>query len=145
KAAKFWQNRGGFKTRVLGTEKVGQVHFIYQGDTVKLTHFFTAVKPLLIAHVAPIVKNMEKRGGGVRSIELRDKRGELANNYQLHCTFETLDAMGANFINSCLEGFAEKLKEEALTYTAFTEREKNIEIVMGILSNNTPNCLVRAE
>src|SRR5690606_19980938 len=98
-----------------------------------------------IAHVAPIVKNMEKRGGGVRSIELRDKSGELANYYQLHCTFETLDAMGANFINSCLEGFAEKLKEEALTYTAFTEREKNIEIVMGILSNNTPNCLVRAE
>src|SRR5690606_12101924 len=89
KAAKFWQNRGGFKTRVLGTEKVGQVHFIYQGDTVKLTHFFTAVKPLLIAHVAPIVKNMEKRGGGVRSIELRDKSGELANYYQLHCTFET--------------------------------------------------------
>ena len=145
KAAKFWQNRGGFKTRVLGTEKVGQVHFIYQGDTVKLIRFFTVVKPLLIAHVAPIVKNMEKRGGGVRSIELRDKSGELANYYQLHCTFETLDAMGANFINSCLEGFAEKLKEEALTYTAFTEREKNIEIVMGILSNNTPNCLVRAE
>src|SRR5690554_6010840 len=50
KAAKFWQSRGGFRTSVLGTEKVGQVHFIYRGDPVKLTHFFTQVKPLLIPH-----------------------------------------------------------------------------------------------
>src|SRR5690606_17893729 len=136
---------GGFKTTILGTEKVGQVHFMYRGDPDKLTHFFARVKPLLIAHVAPIVKNMEKRGGGIRSIELRDKRADLANYYQLHCTFETLDAMGANFINSCLEGFAETFKSEAIHYEAFTEAEKDIEIVMSILSNNTPNCLVRAE
>lgn len=32
KAAKFWLERGGFKTEILGTEKVGQVHFIYKGD-----------------------------------------------------------------------------------------------------------------
>src|SRR5690606_32638598 len=30
KAAKFWLDRNGFSTRVLGTEKVGQVHFIYK-------------------------------------------------------------------------------------------------------------------
>lgn len=145
KAAKFWQSRGGFRTKVLGTEKVGQVHFIYQGDPAKLTRFFSHIKPLLIAHVAPIVKNMEKRGGGISGIELRDKSAELDDYYQLHCTFETLDAMGANFINSCLEGFSEILKEEALKYGAFSEKEKNIEIVMAILSNNTPDCLVRAE
>ncbi|HUH45899.1 MAG TPA: hydroxymethylglutaryl-CoA reductase, degradative [Arenibacter sp.] len=145
KTAKFWQSRGGFKTTVLGTEKVGQVHFLYPGDPNKLVRFFAQVKPLLITHVAPIVKNMKKRGGGVTSIELRDKRADLPNYYQLHCTFETLDAMGANFINSCLEGFAETLKKEALGYEAFTETEKNIEIIMSILSNNTPNCLARAE
>ena len=32
KSAKFWLERGGFKTEILGTEKVGQVHFIYNGD-----------------------------------------------------------------------------------------------------------------
>ncbi|MDX1328738.1 MAG: hydroxymethylglutaryl-CoA reductase, partial [Arenibacter sp.] len=63
----------------------------------------------------------------------------------LHCTFETLDAMGANFINSCLENFADTLKKEALEYADFTKEERNIEIVMSILSNNIPNCLVRAE
>ncbi|MCM4166930.1 hydroxymethylglutaryl-CoA reductase, degradative [Arenibacter sp. H213] len=145
KAAKFWLNRGGFKTSIIGTEKVGQVHFMYQGDTAKLMRFFNKVKPELIAKVAPIIKNMEKRGGGINNIELRDKSADLANYHQLHCTFETLDAMGANFINSCLESFAETLKEEALRYSEFTESEKRIEIVMSILSNNIPNCLVRAE
>ena len=32
KAAKYWLHRGGFKTEVIGTEKIGQVHFMYSGD-----------------------------------------------------------------------------------------------------------------
>src|SRR5699024_8457918 len=32
KAAKFWEKRGGFKTRVISTVKNGQVHFMYAGD-----------------------------------------------------------------------------------------------------------------
>ena len=145
KAAKFWLERGGFKTTILGTEKIGQVHFIYQGATEKLQEFFELAKPKLIAEVAAITKNMEQRGGGISKIELRDKTSQLENYYQLHCTFETLDAMGANFINSCLEQFAATLKKEAQTYTLFSEQEKDIEIVMSILSNYVPNCLVRAE
>tara|TARA_R110000764_G_scaffold16130_3_gene45340 strand:+ start:1519 stop:2919 length:1401 start_codon:yes stop_codon:yes gene_type:complete len=145
KAAKFWQSRGGFKTTVLGTEKVGQVHFMYHGDTEKLIAFFKLVRPRLINSVAPIVKNMEKRGGGIKSIELRNKTSDLDDYFQLHCTFETLDAMGANFINSCLEGFAHCLKEEAQHYAEFTDSEKDIEIVMSILSNYIPNCVVKAE
>ena len=53
--------------------------------------------------------------------------------------------MGANFINSCLEEFAKTLKEEASAYDLFSEEEKDIEVVMSILSNYVPNCLVRAE
>jgi len=32
KAAKFWQSRGGFTSKVMATEKVGQVHFSFDGD-----------------------------------------------------------------------------------------------------------------
>ncbi len=53
--------------------------------------------------------------------------------------------MGANFINSCLEQFAKILKEEALSYDLFSETEKNIQVIMSILSNYVPNCIVRAE
>ncbi len=145
KAAKFWLERGGFKTKVLGTEKIGQVHFMFSGDSEKLKPFFEKVKPLLLQSATSITKNMEKRGGGITDIVLRDKTLLIDNYFQLHCTFETRDAMGANFINSCLEQFATTLKEEARLYLDFSESEKHIEIVMSILSNYVPNCLVRAE
>lgn len=145
KAAKFWLERGGFKTEILGTEKVGQVHFIYKGDTKKLSKFFDWVKPELLKSVSSITQSMEKRGGGINNIELRDLSNKIEGYHQLHCTFETLDAMGANFINSCLEQFAKTLKEQAISFEAFTEEEKNIEVVMSILSNYVPHCLVKAE
>ena len=145
KAAKFWFDRGGFKAEVIGTEKIGQVHFIYEGDPDHLEDFFRAVKPKLIEDAKPLTTNMEKRGGGLTQIELRYKTSQLEGYYQLHCTFETLDAMGANFINSCLEQFADTFKREAQQHILFTEKEKQIEVVMSILSNYVPNCLVRAE
>ena len=145
KAAKFWLDRGGFKTTVLGTEKIGQVHFMYSGDPRKLEKYFIHIKPHLITDASVITKNMEKRGGGISRIELRNKTNDLENYYQLHCTFETLDAMGANFINSCLELFAKTFKTRAQDFHLFSEEEKDIEIVMSILSNYVPNCLVRAE
>lgn len=145
KAAKFWGKRGGFKAEVLGTQKIGQVHFMYQGDKNKLIQFFRQVKPQLLEAVEPLVRNMKKRGGGITNIELRDKTAALADYYQLHCTFETKDSMGANFINSCLERFAETFRSAANEYVPFTSSEKDIEIVMSILSNYVPNCRVRAE
>ncbi|WP_430429419.1 hydroxymethylglutaryl-CoA reductase, degradative [Maribacter litoralis] len=145
KAAKFWLNKGGFKTKILGTEKVGQVHFIYKGDPDKLNSFFTYLKPILLADSASLTSSMEKRGGGITDIILKNKTYELAHYFQLHATFETKDAMGANFINSCLEQFAATLKKEAVSFEGFSAQEKDIEIVMSILSNYVPNCTVRAE
>lgn len=145
KAAKFWSKRGGFKAEVLGTRKIGQVHFMYSGEKRNLQRFFEYVKPILIEAVSPLTRNMEKRGGGIVNLELRDKTDVLGDYYQLHCSFETKDSMGANFINSCLERFAETFKKEAESYEGFTGPEKNIEIVMSILSNYLPDCVVRAE
>jgi len=140
KAAKFWQTRGGFKTKVISTTKIGQVHFMYNGKKEALTTFFYKIKSKLITDAKPITKNMEKRGGGILDIQLKDKTEDLDNYYQLHATFETLDAMGANFINSCLEQFAKTFKAEAET-----QLTEPVEIVMSILSNYVPECLVRAE
>lgn len=145
KSAKFWSTRGGFKATVLSTEKIGQVHFLFKGDSGKLQQFFDAIKARLIASTESITGNMQKRGGGITSLELRDKTSELQNYFQLHATFETKDSMGANFINSCLEQLAKTLKAEAENYNAFTETEKDITVVMSILSNYVPNCIVRAE
>jgi hydroxymethylglutaryl-CoA reductase len=140
KAAKFWHDRGGFKAEVISTQKIGQVHFMYKDDFKKLEDFFKIVKPKIIASASAITKNMERRGGGILDIELRNKSEDLEHYYQLHATFETLDAMGANFINSCLEQFATTFKTEA-----DSNLDGDLNIVMSILSNYVPNCLVRAE
>ena len=145
KSAKYWSTRGGFKTTVLSTEKIGQVHFIYKGDAKKLENFIRQINPKFYSDSENITQNMQMRGGGILNIELRDKTHVIENYFQLHATFETKDSMGANFINSCLEQFAKTLKEEAATYKLFSEEEKNIQIVMSILSNYVPNCVVRAE
>lgn len=131
--AKFWEKRGGFKTTVLGTTKIGQVHFMFAGNKASLQEYFNKNKTELYAATASITKNMEKRGGGILDIQLVDKTDKLENYYQLHVTFETKDSMGANFINSCLEAIAAKF------------RNNDIEIVMSILSNYVPECVVRAE
>ena len=145
-AAKFWSKRGGFKARVLSTEKIGNVHFMFNGSKEKLVTFIEELQPVFRNRTAEITRNMEKRGGGILKIDLVDKTKELANYYQLHATFDTKDSMGANFINSCLEEFANVLREEVLEYEAFTTTEKeSLQVVMSILSNYVPNCLVRAE
>ncbi len=131
--AKFWSSRGGFKTKIIATTKVGQVHFIYRGDAAGLRFYFDKMKPQLLRATEPITENMRKRGGGILDIELRNKTSELANYYQIHATFETKDSMGANFINSCLEAIANEFKRP------------DIEIIMSILSNYVPECLVHAE
>jgi hydroxymethylglutaryl-CoA reductase len=145
KAAKFWLSRGGFRTEVLGTEKIGQVHFMYEGDPNRLEQFIASITPLFYEDTRPITKNMVARGGGIQQVVLRNKTSELDHYYQLHCTFETLDAMGANFINSCLEQFAKTLRREAATSPLLNDGEREIEVVMSILSNYVPGCLVRAE
>ncbi len=145
KAAKFWLSRGGFTTKVLGTEKIGQVHFMYQGDPNRLRAFVDEIQPLFFSETQSITKNMVARGGGIKKVELRNKSEDLKDYYQLHCTFETLDAMGANFINSCLEQFAKTMQREASTSVILRPEERHMEIVMSILSNYVPNCIVRAE
>ena len=131
--AKFWSLKGGFKTRVISTKKVGHVHFMSQLPVSDLQSYFDENRTELRAATASITKNMEKRGGGIIDMQLNDCTSKLENYYQIEVIFETKDSMGANFINSCLEAIAQKFKND------------DIEIVMSILSNYVPECLVRAE
>ena len=147
KAAKFWISRGGFKTQILSKTKLGQVHFMFNGDFEKLERFFfDTLLAKLFKDTENITKNMQARGGGILNIKLVDKTAEIPNYYQLHAEFDTVDSMGANFINSCLEQFAQTLKREVFENENFDSKEKeSLQIVMCILSNYTPECIVRAE
>ncbi len=144
KAAKFWMSRGGFKAEILGTKKVGQLHFSWNGDVEKLKQVFKELTTKLKADAQNITANMDKRGGGIQEIELVDFTETEPNYYQLRCNFETCDSMGANFINSCLESFGQTLTQFIANHPIFSAAEKDVLVIMAILSNYTPECVVRA-
>ena len=144
KAAKFWANLGGFKTKILGVEKVGQIHFFYNGSFRKLESFFKKIRKSLIIDLKPITSNMEKRGGGISSLELIDMNKKINHYYQIFVKFDTVDSMGANFINSCLEKITEIFKFYVEEKKFLNDDNEKIDFVMSILSNYTPNCVARA-
>ncbi|KXK37697.1 MAG: hydroxymethylglutaryl-CoA reductase, degradative [Saprospiraceae bacterium] len=144
-AAKYWQDRGGFTTKIIGTVKIGQVHFKWSGDKQLLYRLFPTIRELLIDNTAHITQNMIKRGGGILNAELLDFTDEEPGLYQIRAYFETCDSMGANFINSVLECFADTLETIFLHHKDIPDEHRDIDIIMSILSNYTPQCLVRAE
>ena len=140
-SAKFWFSHGGFKTEIVATQKVGQVHFLWNDNLELLKYKFPELKELLISATDTITENMRKRGGGITDIELKDLNDREPGLMQLFCTFETVDAMGANFINSCLEQFAATFKEWYASQPDFSG--EGLDIIMCILSNLTPDCRVK--
>ena len=143
-SAKFWYDRGGFRAKVISSEKIGQIHFLFNGEFQKIKKFIDDSKSKLIDATSKISSKMIKRGGGINSINLIDMSRKYNNYYQLSVSFNTVDSMGANFINSCLEIITKKMCEEIKIPEYLTEKEKDINIIMSIVSNSTPNCIVEA-
>lgn len=144
-AAKYWMSRGGFKTKILGTVKIGQVHFKWYGDGDILRSIFPEIKKKLKEDTQSITSNMDKRGGGILDIELIDFSDKEEGLYQLRCSFETCDSMGANFINSVLEQFGKSLQNFISLHPKTSDHSNKLMVIMCILSNFTPDCVVRAE
>ena len=144
KNASFWMERGGFKSKVVSTTKIGHVHFAWYGNFQVLKSFINSIKHKFFEESKEVTKNMEERGGGILDIEVINRSDLEPNYYQLQAKFETCDAMGANFINSLLEKFS-KILERELLQSDLTKKEKKIVIIMCILSNYTPECIVRCE
>ena len=145
KSAAFWAQRGGFKAEVLSTTKVGQVHFLWAGPAGWLQEQLPTLRSIIHEQTAPLTQNMRNRGGGIVAIELVDKSMEEDNYFQLDFRFETADAMGANFINTLLEQSAKILTEFLASAPGLTDKDRQVQILMCILSNYTPECRVRCE
>lgn len=140
--AKFWMGRGGIHAKVLGTVKLGQIHFNWNGNADFLNEHLPALKKQMLDEASELIKNMQQRGGGVGTLQIRQFEN-LPNYVQLLISFETCDSMGANFINSCLESFSATLEKFITQSPLLKDDERDVEIIMSILSNYTPECLVR--
>ena len=142
-AAKFWGDRGGFLAEVIDTRKVGQVHFGWGGDKEQLFALFPEIEERLLADTDAMTEKMRKRGGGILGMRLIDYTAQIPDYYQIRVEFGTGDAMGANFINSVLEQFGHSLQDFFAEQKDLPEELRKVEIIMTILSNNTPDCRVR--
>ena len=143
-SSKFWYERGGFTSNLINNIKNGQIHFLFKGKKESLEKLIIENELDLIKSTDEITKRMRARGGGINKIILVDKSSELNDYFQLSVDFITCDSMGANFINSCLEKISKAFRELVLISNNLQESEKEIEIIMSILSNYTPDSLVEA-
>lgn len=141
KTGKYWLDKGGFKAEVLSTVKIGQVHFLFKGNADALKAAFPEIKKELMEGGSYLSVNMDARGGGVLDIELIDMRDKEPDYFQLKVSFETCDSMGANFINTILEEYAHLIKDIVGNNPVMGDRPY---IIMSIVSNYTPDCIVRA-
>ena len=139
KAASFWAQRGGFKTLFISTLKKGQLHFLFHGDGEELKTQWPEIVSQLRKGTSHISQNMEKRGGGITKIELKKVEGLPAEYFQLDLEAETMDSMGANFINSLLEEMGRILPDIIKAKAGSGETD----IIMAILSNHTPDSIVK--
>lgn len=139
RAAGFWADNGGFNVTIHGTEKVGHLWFLWEGTPALLLAKQFELATTLKKAVAGLTLSMEQRGGGITGM-LLIPQSEMESVWQLQVLFNTADSMGANFINSCLE-------EMRAPLIHFFEQQQwqAPEIIMAILSNHTPNCLVTCE
>jgi hydroxymethylglutaryl-CoA reductase len=138
KAARYWAQRGGFRTSVKSMTKKGQVHFTWNGKQENIKLLFPFIRKKLLTASLEITEKMRQRGGGITEIVLIDKTAELTDYYQIEVSFLTADAMGANFINSCLEKIASVL----LQLNELKTDDCHVGIIMSILSNYSPECKV---
>lgn len=143
-AAKFWMCRGGIRTEIIQTKKVGHVNFTWNGTLQMLEERQVEIFAYLQESTKSLTENMVKRGGGILELKFTDLTDQVPNAFQLVGQFETCNSMGANFINTLLEQFAKDLIQLINIDTIYGQEYADLEIIMSILSNYTPECLVRA-
>ncbi|MEM8583537.1 MAG: hydroxymethylglutaryl-CoA reductase [Bacteroidota bacterium] len=143
-AAKYWMNHGGFHAEVVAEEKLGQLHFHWSGAPERRAALFPMLRQQLRQATAHLTTRMKGRGGGVMGMEWKHLPQVAPDYYQLLVRFGTADSMGANFINTVLEAYGHCLELWATNTPELSEGERELEVIMAILSNHTPNCVVRA-
>jgi hydroxymethylglutaryl-CoA reductase len=112
---------GGFRTEVDPPHMIGQLQLVRVLDTDRALHAIETHREEIIAEVNRFCPNMIARGGGCLDVKARvlppikdGYHGSLDNDEVmiaidviLHCG----DAMGANIVNTALEGVAPKIEE----------------------------------
>jgi hydroxymethylglutaryl-CoA reductase len=136
--AKLVRDAGGFTAGSTERVMIGQVQVVGCEDFRAAKNALYAHREELIALANALVPNMVKRGGGALDLDVRLLNDNPGATYSrmlvLHLYINTQDAMGANTINTMVEGIAPRVEE--LT---------GGKVYLRILSNYTDTCLAWAK
>lgn len=136
-AAKLFREYGGFQTAVTERMMIGQAIITNVPDPEKAIALLEENEIDIIQKANQAHPSIVKRGGGAESIRIREI--EADQEYQtphfliVHLQIETLEAMGANIINTMMEAIL-----------PFLEELTKGKALMGILSNYATECLATA-
>lgn len=131
--AKLVNQTGGFK--VVSSERlmIGQIVFDGVNDTQALAQKINQLEPQIKQIADEVYPSILERDGGYRRIEIDTFSAE--GLLSLKVFVDTKDAMGANMLNTILEGITAYLKNEL----------DNIDILMSILSNHATASVVKVQ
>lgn len=131
--AKLVNQTGGFK--VVSSERlmIGQIVFDGVNDTQALAQKINQLEPQIKQIADEVYPSIIERDGGYRRIEIDTFSAE--GLLSLKVFVDTKDAMGANMLNTILEGITAYLKNEL----------DNIDILMSILSNHATASVVKVQ
>ncbi|MCX6287982.1 MAG: hydroxymethylglutaryl-CoA reductase, degradative [Bacteroidetes bacterium] len=142
-AARFWAERGGFRVKQISTVKLGHVYFRWFTDPRFLSDHWDHIRFFLLDRLRKTTASMVRRGGGVLELRLIDSSEIMENLYKLELELDTVNSMGANFINTCLEELAEGM--DAYLSMNNHVKERRYQHIMSILSNFTEKCTITVE
>ncbi|MBC7546098.1 MAG: hydroxymethylglutaryl-CoA reductase, degradative [Candidatus Sericytochromatia bacterium] len=136
-AAKTIRINGGFTAHSTERMMIGQIQVVGCPDVEAAAERLMAARHELLLQANAFNPSMVERGGGARELEVRIlKEGASAYGRMLvlHLLVDTKDAMGANTINTMVEGLAPEV-----------ERLTEGKVYLRILSNYTDRCLASAQ
>lgn len=109
KIAKLVAKHKGFLTKVSPQLISGQIQLYQLRDIDHAQELFLKNKALFIEKANELCASMQKRGGGVVDIGMRALTTKVGPMLLIEPVMDVVDAMGANAINTVLEGIAFEL------------------------------------
>ncbi|RLJ02466.1 MAG: hydroxymethylglutaryl-CoA reductase, degradative [Candidatus Aenigmatarchaeota archaeon] len=102
RGAKLVRSGGGFNGKYLDSKMIGQLQILDVEDFEESRKNIVKKKSEIL-EIANANKKIVELGGGAKDLEVREINTEKGKNLILHLIVDTLDAMGANIVNTMLE------------------------------------------
>ena len=111
--AKLCRDSGGFSASADAPIMIGQIQIIGIADAEKTAEKLNAKKNEILSAAEPFAESMAKYGGGLRGFAARPLHTARGGMVVAEFLVDVRDSMGANTVNTILEGIAPFVAKEA--------------------------------